>query len=68
MLKPANRRKKEINSMSTEQRRPRDLHLVTEDMAAIQQVDNIEEAMEIIAGNISTKKMKNCNSRKQEKF
>ncbi len=27
---------------------PRDLHWVTEDMAAIQQVDNIEEAMEII--------------------
>ncbi len=56
MLKRANRRKKEINSMPTEQRQPRDLHWVTEDMAAIQQVDNIEEAMEIIAGKISTNK------------
>ncbi len=45
------------NSMSTEQRRPRDLYWVTEDMTAIQQVDNIEEAMEIIAGKIIHKKI-----------
>ncbi len=55
--------------MSTEQRRPRDLHWVTEDMAAIQQVDNIEEAMEIIAGKISNKTNgRKWYSRKQEKF
>ncbi len=58
MLKRVNRRKKEMDSMPTEQRQMRDLYWITEDMAAIQQVDNIEEAMEIIAEKISKRKMK----------
>ncbi len=57
-LKRANRRKKEIDSMPVEQRRPRQFCWITEDMAAIQQLHNTEEAMEIIGEKISTRKMK----------
>ncbi len=35
MLKRVNRRKKEIDSMLAEQRRPRDLHWITKDMTAL---------------------------------
>lgn len=53
-LKRANRRKKDIHFVPVEQRRPRELYWIIEDMAAIEQLDNIEEGMEIIDEKIST--------------
>ncbi len=44
--------------MLAEQWRLRELYWITEDMAAIQQLDDIEEAMEIIAAKIFTRKKK----------
>ncbi len=58
-LKLANRKKKKkIDSRPVEKRPPRELYWISEDMAVIQQLDNVEEAMEIIAEKISTRKMK----------
>ncbi len=54
-MKPANRRKKEIHSIPVEQRRQRELHWIIEDIAAIQQTDNIAEEIEITTEKISTK-------------
>ncbi len=51
------KRKKARYSKPAEQRRPRDFYWIIEDMAAIQQRNDLEEAMIIVAEKISTNKM-----------